>query len=65
MFLLQSANHNLHAGISLNEPRVCNIFTGMVNAIAETAHVIDDGTHQVVVRLLSAIEKNYLLFQKV
>jgi hypothetical protein len=65
MFLLKPINDNLHAGISLNEPCVCNILTGMVNAIAETSHVIDDDAHQIVIWPLSPIEKNYLLFQKV
>ncbi len=65
MFLLEPTNHNLHIGISLNEPCVCNILPGMVNAIAETSHVIDDDAHQIVIWPLSPTEKNHLLFQKV
>ncbi len=65
MFLLEPTNHNLHARISLNEPCVGNILTGMVNAIAEASHVIDDDAHQIVIWPLAPTEENYLLFQKV
>ena len=65
MFLLEPANHNLHVGISLNQQCVCNVLTGMVNAIAETSHVMDDDFHQTVVWPLASIEEDYLLLQKI
>lgn len=65
MLLQEPVNHDLHAGISLNEPCVRDILAWMVNAIAETPHVIDDSPHQIVIRLLSSVKNLYLLFQKV
>lgn len=65
MFLLQPIHHDLHVGVTFNKPCVCNILARVVNTITETSQVMDDAAHQRVVWLLSAVEENYLLFEKV